>query len=62
MSTNINGSDVQTLLNATHGLGFVEGNMFMGIHGIYFHLLTYLFRIVVVNVDEKCLLACQFIW
>jgi len=29
MSASINGSDVQTLLNATHGLGFVEGTMLM---------------------------------
>jgi len=26
MSATINGSDIQTLLNATQGLGFVEGN------------------------------------
>jgi len=35
MSVNINGSDRQTLLDATQGLGFVEGD--------YSHVRTYSF-------------------
>ena len=58
MSASVNGSDKQTLLDATHGLGFVEGRCESAVSAAFTATVCALSpSVILFNVDQKYSLA-----